>query len=226
MHRSRSVAVFLIITILLAIPAHILAYSQDKLLLHAALNSYHPPVLDVIASYLTHLADGWVPALIALALLLTKDVRSFLMVGLSAGLSALIVQFLKRMIFGEWDRPFMYKDDLGDMGWVIGIEMNHHFSFPSGHSTAAFSTCMAVAIIVAQVRWSIILALAAAVLAFTRVYLSQHFLIDIAAGALIGSASATIIYFILYKGPRSTDHRLSRKVWRSVRTSSGGRSHR
>jgi membrane-associated phospholipid phosphatase len=225
MQRARSVAIFLIITLLLVIPALMLVYSQDKLLLHALLNSRHVEWLDVLAAYLTHLADGWVPAILAIAMLVLKDVRSFLMIGGSAGFSALVVQFMKRMIFGEWDRPFMYKEELGDMGWVIGIEMNHHFSFPSGHATAAFSTCMAVAVIVAQLRWAVVLALVAALLAYTRVYLSQHFLVDIAAGALIGSAMATLMYSILYKGPRSEDERLSKRL-RLIRTSNEARSPR
>ncbi len=214
MQRARAVAIFLITTLLLILPALILIYQQEKFPLHAWLNQHHTPGADVFFSWATHLADGWVPVIVSIALLLFKDLRSFLMMGLSTGISALIVQFLKRMIFDSWDRPFMHKDELGEMGWVIGIEMNHHFSFPSGHATCAFSMCLALVVIAGRTRWSIPLALLAALLAFSRVYLSQHFMEDIAAGSLIGTATASIFYLLLYKGPRATDQRFDRRPFR------------
>jgi membrane-associated phospholipid phosphatase len=214
MQRARVVALFLITTLVMVLPALMLIFTREKLLLHAWLNSRHGPVGDHFFSYATHLADGWVPLVLSLVLLFIKDLRSFLMMALSTGLSAVITQFLKRMVFGEWDRPFMFQEELGDMAWVLGLDLHHHFSFPSGHATAAFSMCMALAVISGRSRLAVPFAVLAAVLAFSRVYLSQHFLEDIAAGSLIGTATATLVYMALYKGPRAQDVRLDRRPLR------------
>jgi membrane-associated phospholipid phosphatase len=211
MERNRTVVIFLVTTLLLVIPATVLVFSQEKLALHGWLNSRHDPLSDHFFSVLTHTADGIVPAIVALLLLFLRDLRSGLMVGLSAGVSALVVQFMKRMIFGSWDRPFMFKEQLGEMNWVLGIEMNHHFSFPSGHATAAFSMCMALAVVIGRVRWAVPLAILAALMAYSRVYLSQHFMEDILAGALIGTAAATLFHQLLYRSARAQDLRLDNR---------------
>ena len=214
MQRAQAVALFLITTLLLMLPAMVLILQHEKLALHALLNSHHAPAADAFFSVITHMADGWVPTILALVLLLLKDLRSFLMMSLSAAVSALIVQFLKRMVFGTWDRPIRYAEELGEMHWILGLELNHHFSFPSGHATCAFSMCMALAVIAGKRKWAVPLALLAAVLAFSRVYISQHFMEDITAGGLIGTATAAIFYLVLYKGPRSKHERLDKRVFR------------
>ncbi|MDQ3101543.1 MAG: phosphatase PAP2 family protein [Bacteroidota bacterium] len=220
MQRAKAVAIFLIATLLLAIPALILLFTNEKYQLHAWLNSHHTATGDLIFSWLTHVADGWMPTLIAVLLLFFKDVRSFLMMGLSVGISAGICQLLKRMVFGTWDRPYMFKDELGDMAWVIGLDLNHHFSFPSGHATTAFSMSFALAVIVARSRWAIPFVALAVILAFSRVYLSQHFLEDITAGALLGIAVSSIFYLVLYKGPHSSHPRFDMRPFRRRQMSS------
>lgn len=198
----------------MALVVFILVLATDKLALHAAINSAHAPIADLFFRYATHLADGLVPTAIALALLLLSDLRSFMMVGLSAGLSAIIVQLAKRNVFADADRPFMFKDRLGNMDWVAGIEMNHYFSFPSGHATAAFSTCIALAVIIGRSQWAALLALIAALLAFSRVYLSQHFTEDILAGSLLGTSTGLLVYWWLYRSPFSRRRWLDRRVFR------------
>lgn len=221
MQRARAVAIFVIITLLLVIGALFLVLTMEKFPLHAWMNGHHTAFGDLVFPYVTHLADGWVPALLAFALLFYKDLRSFLMMGLSVGISAGICQLLKRMVFGEWDRPFMFKDELGDMSWVVGLELNHHFSFPSGHATTAFSMCFALAVIAARANWAAPLALVAAILAFSRVYLSQHFVEDITAGALLGTGTSALFYLLMYKGPRSKDVRLDRRILKRPIASGG-----
>lgn len=212
MQRTRAVAIFVIVTLLLVITALFLVFSMEKIPLHAWMNTHHSALGDLLFPYITHLADGWVPALLAIALLFYKDIRSFLMMGLSVAISAVICQVLKRMVFGEWDRPFMFKDELGDMSWVVGLELNHHFSFPSGHATTAFSMCFALVVVAGRAKWAAPLALIAAILAFSRVYLSQHFVEDITAGALLGTGISALVYLLMYKGPRSADIRLDRRM--------------
>jgi membrane-associated phospholipid phosphatase len=98
------------------------------------------------------------------------------------------------------------------MLWVEGVELNSYFSFPSGHATAAFSMCLALAIIVGKVRWSAVFAVVAALLAYSRVYLSQHFLQDIMAGAALGTVVSFLVYLWLYRSVFAKRAWLARRV--------------
>ena len=214
MQHKRSVIRFLTVTALLSIPLGIAVLRTDPLELHRAMHPMHSPTLDLFFRNVTHLADGLVPTVIGLLVLLFRDVRAFLMVGLSCSLSAIIAQVLKHGPYSSSDRPFMFKEKLGDMHWVDGLDIHHHFSFPSGHSTAAFSLCFALTVLIARPAWGIALPLLAALLAYSRVYLSQHFSEDILAGAIIGTATAVCVYQVLYRSRFAERKWLDRRVIR------------
>jgi membrane-associated phospholipid phosphatase len=201
MERNRAILAFLVTAAILAVPAAVAVASHGKLELHAAINAHHAPWADVFFSHATHLADGLVPTVVALLFLFLGSWRSFFMLALGNSVGALITQFLKRQIFPGHHRPGRFVEGLGDMHWVADIDLNHHFSFPSGHATAAFTLCMALAVVAGRVRAAVALAIVAALLAFSRVYLSQHFTEDILAGAFIGCAAVTGVYLWLYRSP-------------------------
>lgn len=207
MRMTRSILVFLTVAVAFAIPAVVAVVGTGQLELHGWMNRHHPEWADRFFAVFTHLADGLVPTGLALLLLAIKDVRSFLMMGLSCGLSAIVVQLLKRLVFADHHRPSMFKEQLPDLNWVEGVELHHHFSFPSGHSTAAFAMCLALAVIIDRARWAGLFAVMAVLLAFSRVYLSQHFTEDILAGAALGTVTALLVQQALYAG------RLSSKPW-------------
>jgi membrane-associated phospholipid phosphatase len=196
--RQRAAGIFLATAACGALPPLIAVFSTDKLALHEAINSQHAALFDLLFRWITHLADGLVPTAIAVALMLWKDWRSGLMVGLSAGLSAIAVQFLKRSVF-RIDRPAEFLSAMPSLQLVEGVELHHHFSFPSGHSTAAFSTALALAVILGRTGAAFGLALLACLIAFTRVYLSQHYTEDVLAGAALGSLTAMGVYAWLYR---------------------------
>lgn len=192
---------FLITAALLALPAMVAVATTGKLQLHAAINCCHMAWADVFFMYATHLADGLVPTAVALLFLAFGTWRSFLLLALGNGVGALIAQFLKRQVFNGHFRPVRFMEGLGDMHWVDGVELHHRFSFPSGHATAAFTLCMALAIAHGSRRWAPGWAILAAVLAFSRVYLSQHFTEDILAGATVGVCTVLGVYHWLYRSP-------------------------
>ncbi|MBX2972953.1 MAG: phosphatase PAP2 family protein [Flavobacteriales bacterium] len=183
----------------------------DQLELHRAMHPWRSPALDAALGALTHVADGWVPTILALLLLVFRDRRSFLFMGLSCGISAIVVQVLKRWF--DHDRPFMFKEQLGDMHWVAGLDLHHHLSFPSGHTTAAFSMCFVLAVLVGRRSWAVLLALLAALLAHTRVHLSQHFTEDVLAGAAIGTITAVAVHHWLYRSAFAGKPWLDRRLF-------------
>jgi membrane-associated phospholipid phosphatase len=214
MQRSQDTVQWFVGTaVVLAVPAVIAVLAMDKFALHSAMNAHHDGVLDLFFRVVTHAADGLVPTVITLILLMVKDYRSSLMMGLSCGLSAIVVQLLKHQVFAHVDRPGMHRDQLGGMEWVEGIDLNHHFSFPSGHATAAFAMCMALAIIIGGKRSGSVLAITAGLLAFSRVYLSQHFMEDILAGGALGTVTAWSLHRWLYRSSFSSKAWLGRRLF-------------
>ena len=198
MGETRVVRRFLVVTALFAAPGLFAVAFTGRPELHAAINASLPVACDPLFRYGTHLADGLVPTGIAVVLLLTSTWRRFLMLGLSTAISALVVQFLKRNVFGDMLRPVEHLSSMPELRLIDGVELNHHFSFPSGHSTAAYAMCLALAVLSGRVRWAGWLAVGAAFMAFSRVYLSQHFTEDILAGAFLGTVTAWAVHRWLY----------------------------
>ncbi|MBK9148541.1 MAG: phosphatase PAP2 family protein [Flavobacteriales bacterium] len=214
---KRTVQVFMTLwSLLFAIGAGF-ATAVDKLELHRAMNAWHPPALDRFFALFTHLADGLVPTGIALVLFFIGNWRSFLLMGLSCGLSALVAQALKHGPFSGFDRPSQFRDQLAGMPWVEGIDLHAHNSFPSGHTTAAFSMCFALAVIIARPKAAVLLVAVAALLGFARIYLSQHWLQDVSAGSAIGASVAFAVYHLLHRSTWSRAEWLRRRPFRAER---------
>jgi len=163
----------------------------DKNNLHINLNSYHNLFFDLFFKIVTHLGDGIFLAIIGLIFLFIHIKTSIAII--IGGLSSMItVQFLKRVVFPDAMRPVKCIGDIESLNLVDNVQILTHFSFPSGHAATAFlmagSLCMFFNKAVQQ-KW---LALFALIIAFSRVYLSLHFIEDITAGALIGTITALI----------------------------------
>ncbi len=211
--RERSLKAFLLTAALLALPAVVGLWRMGRFGFHLAVNGYHTPFLDGFFPFFTELANGWVPVVLSLLLLL-KSWRTFLMMGLATGLSALVVQSLKRLVFEGEDRPSMFLGQMPGLHLVAGVDLHHYYSFPSGHSTAAFSMCLALAVITGKRIPAVLLACMAALLAYSRVYLSQHFTEDILAGMAVGCITATMVYLLLYRSPWGARPQLDRSPLR------------
>lgn len=197
--RERSLLVFVLVTLVIAFPAMVAVWHLGHLPMHMAMNRYHSPGMDVAFPYITELANGWVPVIVALVLL-RKSWRAFLMIGLAAVISGILTQILKQLAFPQVVRPSMLFQSMPGLHTVPGLEFHHYMSFPSGHSTTAFAMCIALAVVFARPWVAAVLAAVASVLAYSRVYLSQHFTEDILAGALIGTLVGIGVYLLLYKG--------------------------
>ena len=81
------------------------------------------------------------------------------------------------------DRPFVA--GLGTQ-W---LEHARSHGFPSKHASVAFGFATAVALTAGRAHWASLAFAAAALIAWSRVYLGLHFPSDIGAGALVGVAS-------------------------------------
>ena len=71
--------------------------------------------------------------------------------------------------------------------------MNGLKSFPSGHSTSAFSVFLLLTILSSKKSWGYFLLLLAVATAYSRVYLAQHFVEDVYAGSLLGTILTLVV---------------------------------
>lgn len=164
--------------------------------LHVDINQYHYPVLDVFFRYVTHLGDGLFGGIIvALGFVYRLRYGVIGLIGLAG--SGIVTQLLKRQVFDDIHRPSAVIKEMGILHFVEGVDLHSKFSFPSGHATAAFATFIFLAMM-SKNRWVQLTCFALAwITAFSRVYISQHFLEDIYVGSIIGTSISVIAYHFL-----------------------------
>ena len=105
---------------------------------------------------------------------------------------------------------------------VDGVQMNYWFSFPSGHTTSFFALFFALSIIagnylaekrLVSAATQVLFFLLAALGGYSRIYLSQHFALDVFAGTLVGILITLLCYAILhrYEGQKWYNYRVLAK---------------
>ncbi|PBQ33624.1 phospholipid phosphatase [Sphingobacteriaceae bacterium] len=153
--------------------------------------------------YITYLGDGAIAAFILLFILL-YNIRLGLYASASFLTATLLSITLKHQIYDDVNRPsFVFKYYLWKkLNVVEGTHLFIHNSFPSGHSTQAFSIFMCLIFATKNQAYKFLFLGLAVFTAISRVYLSQHWLVDITVGSIIGTLFSLVYYFIFIHGNR------------------------
>jgi len=171
---------------------------MGKMDMHLWLTGFHSHFTDSIMQLITFLGDGLFMVLTGI-LLLFRRLRYGLIILSSFVINSVMVQLLKRLIFTHDKRPVSWFHDRGiEIYRIPGVEYHSFFSFPSGHSATAFALFFGLAFFVKTSWLKFLLVFFAVVTAYSRVYLSQHFLGDALAGSIIGLTIA--VFFQLISG--------------------------
>ena len=166
-----------------------LKHLDEALLL--GMRRFHAPWLTGLARGLTRAGDAQTWTLLGLAMLATlapAGVHMGLRLGAGAGLATLLCQALKRTLL----RP---RPSRAIPGFFPLAENPDVFSFPSGHTAAAFGVALALAgepLGVGPV--ALLLALG---IGLSRVYLGAHYPLDVLAGAALGSGGGLLARLIV-----------------------------
>lgn len=193
------IAVVTSLALAVSVAIFLLIYGkQDSFII---INGYYHPTLDLFFQYITYLGDGLIYIPIAVYCALYN--RKYL-IAVIAGIviSTILTQFLKHVVFANELRPISLEAKHIIIRKINGLTIHREHSFPSGHTSTAFSMALLLAAIMKRKIWCFILPLIAFMVGYSRVYLSQHFVTDVFAGMTIGIATAylsLLIYFSFLK---------------------------
>ncbi len=159
------------------------------------LNPYHSKFLDTFFSIYTNAGDGLFSIAVFVLLLLLKRALAAWEVVITFLLSGLVAQVVKysfpmprpRTLLGDGHYPY----------FVDGLTLLGNASFPSGHTASAFGLATILSLSGGNRKLNFVYFAAALLVAYSRIYLGQHFLQDVLAGAVIGVACALLVYIAI-----------------------------
>ena len=159
------------------------------------LNSWHNSFLTIIFTWFTYLGDGFFCMAAGILLFIFRKRFLSLMVLSSFIVSGIIAQVLKYYILEA--RPAIYLKNTSYPYFIDNVTLHNLHAFPSGHTASAFALAAVMSFSAKNKRYSILFLAGALLVGYSRIYLAQHFMDDVLAGAMIGLLSAIIcrIYF-------------------------------
>ena len=160
------------------------------------INAMHQPAADFYFKYITHLGDGLFFGFVLLIFLCFVSYYQAIVGTSIFVVSTLVVQIAKRLIFDDQYRPVKYFFGRHQLNLVEGVEVHHFNSFPSGHTGSAFALAMFLTLYTRNKMYSVLYFIIALNVAISRMYLSQHFLRDVYAGAILGIISSLMVFFV------------------------------
>jgi len=175
---------FFILYLLLLCTCLVIKIFYTRPEIYFAVNGWNSPWADYIEPYMTDIGDGLTAISLSLILLLFSY-RKFLLLASSYLVTSLVAQVLKYMV--DAPRPKIYfSDQWSHVHTVKDIYILSYNSFPSGHTTSAFSAAVVITYLCKNKGWGVPALLIAILVGYSRMYLTQHFFEDVIAGSVIG----------------------------------------
>lgn len=161
------------------------------------LNDNHTTFFDYFFKYTTNLGDGLalIPFLFLL-LYVRKDLWSVLV--MASAIHGIIVYVGKEIILKGTDfalRPAgVHGNDAFNQ--ILDIHLHRIDTFPSGHATTGFVIAGMFMLLYPNWKGFAIGMLYGWIVAISRMYLGQHFLVDVSFGGIIGFSTVLLCWYI------------------------------
>ncbi len=198
---------FIVYLLFLAVGAYILIHFKKgdfELLVN---QNYASIFTDTFFKYVTELGNGWFFVLVIIICAFIKF-RYVLLTGSSFILSGVLTQLFKHVLFPHEERPVAFFNNQYILHLVAGVNINYQNSFVSGHSASVFACFSMIAFMGRNKHQGPLLCFIAITTAFSRVYLLQHFFIDVYMGSMVGILSSIVIFYFIEK-----NNALQSKPW-------------
>jgi len=168
----------------LLIIAVIILLADTKAAGFILLNPYHSAFLNFVFEGITLLGDGIFTVAFCVVLLFLKRRYLSFMIFLSFATSGILTQVIKDFVSEA--RPALFLQKTNYPYFIDHVTLHNFHSFPSGHSTSAFALVSIIAFAVKDKKYALPLLALAALVGYSRIYLGQHFLLDVTVGSVIG----------------------------------------
>ena len=135
---------------------------------------------------------------IAIVMMFTKKYRKVgIIMAVSITLGAIITSLIIKPSVLRL-RPYQSEVEAYKNWWTyVGMATEKDSSFPSGHTTAATSSCLAFYLASKNKKITWLALLYPIIIAASRIYLCVHYPSDTLGGLIIGSIAAVISYYIV-----------------------------
>ncbi len=184
-----------VLVLLLTAPFLLISKQESVLIVNHATTLF----LDRFFKTITWFGEGFMIC-IALFFVIFLRLRWFMTFVVGLLIHLVLINANKHFFFPEISRPLGYFTDLGkaDLIRIVdGVTVHFRNSFPSGHTTGATFGAVLVALIYSSKRISFFLAIIAMLVGYSRMYLGQHFFVDVYFGYFFGIVSAVAAYYIV-----------------------------
>ena len=162
--------------------------------LYESCGSWMTSVMELISL----LGKGGIALIVlSLVLLVIRKTRRFgtaMLLGLATG--AVVVNLWLKVVIA---RPRPYADINGfyyPLWQMMGSHTESDYSFPSGHTNAAFA-CMVPAFLLGKKSWSWLCLLFAFLMGVSRIYLVVHYPSDVLGGLIMGTIAGLLGVLIM-----------------------------
>ena len=220
-------ALYLSLSLLVLVAMVIALVAVPKAELHMWLNGTHTPWLDSFFRHYSNFVKWPVYVLMLLPLLVWKPGWTVVFASTEAA-SALVIHVVKAIF--NMPRPKTFFEELIaanpslSADWqqimVDGVRMHSWHSFPSGHTATFFVFFSLCAFIYVYERWprgkeaSVVCLILALLGGYSRIYLSQHFLMDVCGGMAEGVLMSVVVFCLFVEKGWTEKPWFSRRLWR------------
>jgi len=168
----------------------LLCFSKTDIALF--INNHHNTLSDYFFMYYTNVGLGWLilPVVFILAFVRLR----YVIIAFAAFVLTFIINDAIKSIVGA-PRPVEVFTQLHQsLYFVSGVDIYHWNSFPSGHTAIAFSSFSVLALCYNNKLLKFLFFVMAFLVAYSRMYLSEHFLVDVYVASIIGTSVTLFCY--------------------------------
>jgi len=141
----------------------------------------------------TYMGDGYLWGGLALGMILFGRPidRSYVILGVGVMIASIAIFRMFKMVFAR-PRPILVVSPLRS-------KFLDSYSFPSGHATTSFALAWVISVCYPHLWVQVSIYLAAITISLSRVYMREHYPLDVLCGALLGTSTAIYLLPLLQR---------------------------